>query len=427
MNILFLTDNFPPERNAPATRVHEHARLWVQWGHSVTVITGAPNFPEGKVYPGYKNKWRVVETLDGIRVVRVKTFITANSGLVLRTLDYISFMLSALFFGLWEKRPDVIVATSPQFFTSISGWLLSRMRGVPWIFELRDLWPASIVAVSAMREGALVRWLERLELFLYRKADAIVPVTHTFKKDLIRRGVPANKIHVVLNGVSQDRYSPREKNPRLLRELDLEKKFVIGYIGTLGMAHGLDSVLQVAERLQRNPRFHFLFVGPGSAREGLIKKSRQLGLSNVTFVPSQPKEFMPEYWSLCDLALVHLKNDPVFETVIPSKIFEAMGMGLPILAAIPQGEAASIVEETGAGVAIPPEDPERFVRTLTLLCENPERMQRHARASRDASAGFSREQFANQMIDVCRGVAGAVAERKPAAATSIEAKYSLKK
>src|SRR3972149_1950692 len=197
MNILFLTENFPPERNASATRVYERACYWVRWGHEVTVITCAPNFPEGKVFPGYRNRWRHVEEVDGIRVVRVKTFITANEGVILRSLDFLSFMCNAMIAGIFQREPDVVIATSPQFFAAVGGWGLAGLRGKPFIFELGDLWPASIAAVGAMDQNIFLRWMERLELFLYRRSAAVVALTPAFKKDLVRRGIPPEKIAVV--------------------------------------------------------------------------------------------------------------------------------------------------------------------------------------------------------------------------------------
>ena len=360
MRILFISDNFPPEFNAPATRTYEHARYWVKWGHEVTVITCAPNFPDGKVFDGYKNHWYYSENIDGIKVVRVKTYITANKGFLLRILDYLSFMASSFFFSLFLKKPDIIVATSPQFFTAVGGWLLSAIRRVPFVFELRDLWPASIIAVSAMRENVLILFLERLELFLYNKAKLIIVLTESFKANLTSRGVPENKIHFVPNGVENQIYSPRPKDKFLLDQLELSGKFIFGYIGTLGMAHGLASVLKVADKLRNNPNIHFLFVGSGAERNSLIKMAEDMNLSNVTFVPPQPKSEIPNYLSICDVSLVHLKNNSVFKTVIPSKIFESMAMGIPILLAIPEGEASSIIRNTGSGYCLTPENITQF-------------------------------------------------------------------
>src|SRR5690606_16110437 len=175
--------------------------------------------------------------MDGIRVVRVKTYITANEGFVKRTLDYMSFMAMATLIGVFERRPDVVMATSPQFFCAIAGWMTGILKWRPFVFELRDLWPASIMAVGAMRKSLIIRLLEKLELALYHRADAIVSVTESFCEDLVARGVPREKIHVVINGVDLDRYQPRERDAALAREFELEGKFVAGYMGTHGMAH----------------------------------------------------------------------------------------------------------------------------------------------------------------------------------------------
>lgn len=186
MRILFLTDNFPPEVNAPASRTFEHYREWVRADHQVTVITGAPNFPKGRLFPGYRNRLWQRETLDGIDVVRVWTYIAANQGVVKRTLDYLSFMVTGFLAGLFQRRPDVIVGTSPQFLTNCAAWMLSVFRWRPFVFELRDLWPESIKTVGAMSDSVALRLLERLELFLYRRATVIVAVTESFRRNLVR-------------------------------------------------------------------------------------------------------------------------------------------------------------------------------------------------------------------------------------------------
>jgi colanic acid biosynthesis glycosyl transferase WcaI len=416
MHILFLTENFPPERNAAASRVYERACYWVKWGHQVTVITSAPNFPEGKIHPGYRNRWYQVEQREGIRVVRVKTFVAANEGVVLRTLDFVSFMLTGFFGGLAQARPDVVVATSPQFFTAVAGCALAAVRRRPFVFELSDLWPASITAVGAMRDNFGLRMVERLELFMYRRAARIVALTSAFKTDLVARQVPAEKISVVINGVDMTRYRPRPRDTKLAAELNLEGCFVVGYIGTHGMAHALERVLDAAELLLRQqPEVRFLFVGPGAAREGLVAQAAQRRLSNVIFVPAQPKETMPAYWSLCDLALVHLKDTPLFQTVIPSKIFEAMAMGCPIMLAAPDGEAAGIVRQTGAGVVLPPENPPALAAAIGELCADPAQLKEMARKALAAAPLFTREKQAHDMFAALEQVAPPAQEPLPGA------------
>lgn len=406
MRILFLSDNFPPETNAPANRLYDHAVRWVRAGHEVTVVTCAPNFPEGEVFPGYRNRWYAVEEWDGIRVVRVKSYITSNEGFLKRTLDYVSFMVSGFIGGLFQKKPDVIVASSPQFFAAVGGWALAAVRRKPFIFELRDLWPASIVAVGAMEESRTIRLLEKLELFLYRRARCVVAVTHAFKQDLISRGIDGGKIDVVLNGVDLARYQPMPPDEALRREHELEGKFVVGYLGTHGMAHALDKVLEAAERLRARDDVVFLFVGAGAAKADVESRAEELGLHNVRFVSRQPKEAMPGYWSLCDLALIPLRDTPVFESVIPSKMFECMAMGIPVLMSLPEGEATGILKESGAGVCVPPEDPQAMAGAIEALKDDPAQCAALRESGLKAAQAYSRDRQAEKMLEALERAAG---------------------
>jgi colanic acid biosynthesis glycosyl transferase WcaI len=404
MNILFVSDNFPPEGNAPATRLWEHATRWVQAGHEVTVITCAPNFPEGRIYTSYANRWYQVEMMGGIRVVRVKTFITANEGFVKRTLDYLSFMVASFVAGLFQKRPDVVVATSPQFFAACGGWALAAVRRLPFVFELRDLWPASIVAVGAMKKSLVIRVLERVEMFLYRRATRIISVTQSFKRELSGRGVDERKIEVVVNGVDLCQYQPRARSPALEAELGLQGKLVAGYIGTHGMAHSLEKVVQAAVLLRHRPDIAFLFVGGGADRARVEELVKEHQLTNVVLCGRQPKECMPEFWSLCDLALVPLRDSSVFKSVIPSKIFECMGMGIPVLMSLPEGEATEIIRNAGCGVCVPPENPQAMANAIVKLADNPQQRHQLAVAARAAAPRYSREELAAEMLNILRKV-----------------------
>ena len=403
MHILFLTDNFPPEGNAPASRTYEHAREWVKLGHDVTVITCAPNFPEGVLFDGYKNKWYQREVMEGIDVVRVKTYITANEGFVKRILDYISFGVMGGIAGLFQTRPDVIVSTSPQFFCACGAWVLSVVRWKPWVFELRDIWPASITAVGAMEKSTIIRVLEKLEMFLYRRADRIVAVTNSFKTELIERGIDGDKIDVVINGVDLSKYSPVEtKSPALADQYGLAGKFVVGYIGTHGMAHALDKVLAAAALLQDNDDVRFLFAGGGAERASLERLAAERGLSNVVMMPRQPKEAMPAVWSLCDISLISLRDTPLFTKVIPSKIFESMGMGLPMVIACPAGEATDIIADTSSGVMVEPENPEALADCIAGLYSDRTRLAELASASSVSAKGYDRARQAALMLDALR-------------------------
>jgi glycosyltransferase involved in cell wall biosynthesis len=405
MKILFFVDNFPPEVNAAASRVYERAALWVKDGHEVTVITSAPNFPQGSVHDGYRNRLRQVEILDGIRVVRVWTFIAANEGIFLRILDFLSYMVTSFIFAFAEKRPDLITASSPQFFCAVGAWAHARLRRLPFVFELSDLWPASIMAVGAMRKSFLMRTFEKLELFLYRHSDRVIALTRDFKRDLIARGIAQEKIDVVRNGVDLSRYAPRPRDAAQSAGLGLEGKFVMGYLGTHGVAHALSNLLDAAALLKgRAPQAHFLFVGDGAERKGLLARLEAENLPNVTMIGPRPKAEMPSWWSQLDMALISLKKQDLFSGVIPSKIFEAMGMGIPLLFVGPSGEGSEILVEEDCGIVVPPQDPEALARAVEALLADPARIAVLKQHSRDAAPRHSRAAQAAGMIAVYQSV-----------------------
>ncbi len=370
MHILFLTDNFPPESNAPSIRTYEHTKEWVKEGHKVTVITCAPNFPDGKVYDGYKNSFLVKEKISSVNVWRVKTYISRNSGFFKRSIDFISFMISSFFFGLFVKKVDIILGTSPQFFTVISAWALSKIKRKPFVFELRDIWPASITAVGAVKKGFIINLLEKIEIFLYHQSTMIVSVTKSFKEDLVKRGIERDKIRVVLNGANINFFRDSKKDDFFIEKYDLHNKFVAGYIGTHGLAHALENILYAAKYLKNKKNIKFILAGSGAQKEKLEKIILREKLNNIVMIPKQPREMMPSLLNLCDVSIVHLKNDPLFSTVIPSKIFEALAMNIPIIASMPEGEATDIILSNKVGIVVPPENPERLSDAILEMYEN---------------------------------------------------------
>jgi hypothetical protein len=399
MKILFLTDNFPPEVNAPATRTYEHVQEWIKNGAEVTIITCAPNFPHGKIYDGYKNKLYQKENMDGIEVIRVWSYVTANSGFIKRVLDYVSFAFMAFWVGLFQKH-DIIIATSPQFFTTWAGWALSKIRRKPWIFELRDLWPESIKTVGAMKQGKIIDILEKIELALYRDATRVVAVTDAFKSNLIKRGIPAEKICVITNGSNMELFYPRLKNQVLLSQLDLTGKFVIGYIGTHGLAHSLDFIIRSIAKIN-DPTIHFLFIGDGAMKSTMTSLTQELKLTNVTFLPPVSKSQVPEYLSICDVSLAPLKKEANFKTVIPSKIFEASAMRKPTLLGV-EGQAQEIVEHHNAGLCFEPENEADFIAKVSELKKNTELYNQLQLGCDSLASSYDRKLLANQMLNFIR-------------------------
>jgi glycosyltransferase involved in cell wall biosynthesis len=396
MHILIISDNYPPETNAGASRTSEQAQHWARRGHAVTVITGAPNFPQGRLFPGYRNCIWQSEQREGVRVVRVITLMAPNRGVLPRTLDFASFMVTAWIAGLFERRPDVIIGTSPQLLAAVAAWALSAARRVPFVFELRDLWPESIAAVGAMRKGLLLRAVEWLELFLYRRSSRIIAVTQSFRENLILRGIPGEKIVVMTNGADLSRYAPGPRDEALGGRLGLNGKIVVGYVGTHGMAHALNHVLDAAALLKDRDDIRFLFVGDGAQRAMLIEQARQADLRNVIFEPPQPKECISTYWKACDVALVSLRDRPGFGQVIPSKVFEAMAMGLPLLMSLPRGEASALVEHHGAGRWVPPEQPAALAAAVREMADDPQSRMSMRNRSLAAATCYDRYRIAEQ-------------------------------
>jgi len=365
MRILFLTDNFPPEVNAPATRTYEHCVKWIELGHKVTVITCFPNFPKGKVFEGYTNKLYQKENIDGITVIRVWSYITENNGFVKRIIDYISYALTSFLFGLFVKT-DLIIATSPQFFTAVSGRILSFLKGKPWVMEVRDLWPDSIAAVGSMNKSSIpFKILKKIEHHLYLSASKIVVVTDSFKKYVIKdHQITTEKVGVFKNGVLISNFKkPKPNDVMTLKEsLGLKNKIVISYLGTHGLAHGLKFILESISKIS-NPDLHFLFIGDGAEKQNLIKYSKTLHSKNFTFIESVTKSEIPLYIDISDYSLVNLKKSDEFKNVIPSKIFENIAMYKPILLGV-EGESKKLIDDYEVGVCFEPENKVSFLNAI---------------------------------------------------------------
>lgn len=365
MRILFLSDNFPPETNAPATRTHEHCKKWVEMGYQVTVITCFPNFPKGKVFEGYTNKLYEKENIDGINVIRVWSYITENNGFVKRIIDYISYAITSFIFGLYIKT-DLIIATSPQFFTAISGRVLSFFKRTPWVMEVRDLWPDSIAAVGSMdKTSKSFKLLKIIESHLYFNASKIIVVTNSFKNYLItEHQITPEKIGVFKNGIIINNLKKPKLNDviALKESLGLENKIIISYIGTHGLAHGLKFILESISKIS-NPDLHFLFIGDGAEKQNLMDYSNKLHSKNFTFLESVTKIDIPLYIDSSDYSLVNLKKSDEFKNVIPSKIFENIAMYKPILLGV-EGESKKLINDYGVGVCFEPENQKSFLNAL---------------------------------------------------------------
>lgn len=351
---------------APAARVYECAREWVAAGHRVTVLTGMPHHPTGVVPPRYRGRCFLRERVDGIDVVRAYVYAAPNRGVCRRAYSYFSFMVASVVTGfLTVRRPDVLIATSPQLLAGVAGALLAFLKRVPFVFEVRDLWPESIEAVGALRSRLLLAPLYRAAAMLYRRARLIVLVSESSRDALAARGVSSDKMAVVKNGVDLTLFHPQLRENHVRKRHGLGDSFTVLYIGTLGMAHGLEVVLEAARRLAGGADVRFVLVGEGARKNALRRRAQDL--PNVTFVDGRPRRDVPDYVAASDACLVHLIASDLFKTVLPSKIFEIMGCARPILLGV-DGEARRLVEEEArAGIAFAPEDGAALARAVLQL------------------------------------------------------------
>ena len=359
----------------------ELSRHWAAAGHEVTVLTGFPNHPTGVVPPEYRRKFRRLvarEQIDGVNVVRTWLLPFPNRKAHERMLNYSSFCASAASTGLFLTRPDVVIATSPQLLVGLAGWWLAHWKRVPFVFEVRDLWPESLAAVGMGESDSLLhRSLAKIAGFLYRHADHVVVVTPAFEDYLVKHWrVPREKISVIENGVETQIFAPEAPPGRaataLRKEWASDGKFVVSYIGTMGMAHGLETILTAAARLRdTNPEIIFMMLGEGAEKERIAALARERGLNNLRFVDQQPREKIPAHICASDVCLVLLKKTDLFKTVIPTKMLEFMSCACPVILGV-DGQARAILEEARGGLVFEPENSLALVDAIRYLATNRE-------------------------------------------------------
>lgn len=370
MKIAVYSHYFVPEIGAPSARIYDLACEWLRGGERVHVATCFPNHPTGRLHPGYRSRPYQRETIDGIDVHRHWTYVTPNKGFLKKTIGHVSFLPSSLLFARKMRAPDVVIGTSPTFFAAIAAEEVARWRNRPFVMEVRDLWPAVFVELGVLKNRTIIRALERLELWLYKRASRVVTVTESFREDLIRRGVPAEKVVTIPNGANADFWDASRDDHGLRERLGLGGRFVVLYIGAHGISQALSAVLDAAAALRDDDRIRFVFVGEGAEKEQLVAKAAAHGLGNVRFLDPVGKDEVKDFYAMSDACLVPLRNIPLFDTFIPSKMFEMMAMARPIVASV-RGEAASILERSGGAIVVPPEDSAAIASAVTGLAHEP--------------------------------------------------------
>lgn len=402
MRILFFTDNFPPEKNAPAKRTFQHVQKWASDGNNIEIITCAPNFPLGRVFKGYKNSFYSKEYINNIKVSRVWTFIVPNKGFFLRILDYMSFMFTSLFYAIFFTKVDVVIATSPQFFTAVAGYIYSIIRNVPFVLEIRDLWPESIISLNNMNDTIFTRFLKKIAILMYKKADIIITVTNTLKDDISRYGIDKDKIHVITNGVIIDEpVSHLDKSDVYKKYSINDDSFIISYIGTIGQAHGLEVILEAA-KISSNNNYLFLIIGEGSEKERLTSMTNDWNLKNIIFLDSLNWEEIVDIQQIININLVHLKPINLFKGAIPSKIFESMYFSKPIILGL-EGEAEEIIISSNSGLIMKPGCKESLIHNIDYLFNNQDLANILGKnGNKWVKINYNRDNLADKMINVIK-------------------------
>ena len=407
MRILFFCQYFPPEVGAPAARTHEHARRWVERGHEVTVLCGLPNHPDGIVPPAYRDHWLYREEVDGIQVLRCWFFVAPNRGVFKRCLSFLSFMLSAIGFGIAATgKCDVLIGTTPQMLCALGGYFVACVKGRPFVLEVRDLWPKHIIDLGTITNPIIIRGLQRLEMFLYRRSKAVITVSDASRHHIEARGIAPEKLFTITNGIDENFFVPKEKGG-LRATHGWSDKFVILYIGTHGLSQGLGTILDTATLFASESRYQFVFVGSGAEWEGLRAEALRRNLPNITFLPSQPKAAMPDFYAAADLCLVPLKKRDVFRYNIPSKMFEIMASARPIILGA-EGQARQLLNEAEAGIAVEPENAEAYRDAIVELAGDPALCEQFGKNGRaHVVAHYTRDRKADEFLECLAGILNA--------------------
>lgn len=415
VRILYVVQHYLPEPGALPARASELARAWVRAGHEVEILAPHPNHPTGVVPARYRGRPLVREReASGVEVTRAWLLSAPNRGRLRRMTAFASAAASMAAFGaLATRRPDVVVGSSPQLLVAAAASVIARAHGRPWVFEVRDLWPECIEALGVFEHGSLpMHGLDRLVDALYRSAARVVIVSPGFREPLVRRGVAPDKIEWVTNGVDVSRFTPATPDPRARAEMGDGARFVVAYVGTHGMAHDLDTLLETANRMRHRDDIAFAFVGDGAERERLSQRARSLGLRNTRFLGARARDDVSRYYASADVCVAPLRPSPLFARFVPSKIFEIMAMARPVVVAV-DGITRSLVESAGAGLFAPPGDAAALERALLELDASPDRRQAMGTRGRALVVErFAREATARTYLDLLLDVSGRPSARR---------------
>jgi len=404
LKILLLTEYFPPEIGAGSIRAHELASRWS--GESeITVLTAFPNYPTGIIPQKYRGRIFIRERIDNLEILRVFIIPASNTGFAKRLISYISFMLSSIIQGLFViGRQDIIIVSSPPLFVAISAYFLSRVKGIPFVLELRDLWPDILIEMGNLKNKYIIHIFKKIEHFLYKRASHIVTVSSPAKELIVKRGISEAKVSVITNGVNVTFFSPVDKKYESKIDHNFKNKFLVSYIGTLAYQYGLDNILYTAKLLLERDDIVFLFIGEGPQKIEIKNKVKKLDLTNVKILDAVPVLKIRDYYSQADLVLVPLRNLPLLKSTIPVKLLESMAMETPVIVNA-EGVSKEIMESGNAGVYVEPDNPEALRDKILYLYNEPEIRQKMGTSGRRyIEQNFDREKLAEKYLILIKSI-----------------------
>lgn len=378
MKILFLTQYFPPEVGAPQNRIFEMAKQLSVNGHKIKILTGMPNYPGGRIFNGYRFRLFKKEVIDSLIVYRTWLYVKKTNNFILRLFNYFSFTGLSFIYGLFLSGSDIIIVESPPLFLGITGYLLSRIKRMRFVFNISDLWPESAVKLGILHNQFLIRFAYFLEMFLYKKADFITVQTEGIYRNIINRGISADKIDIITNGVDLHFLKPEPKNKEWLRKLGLKNEFIVGYAGNHGIAQNLETIVESAQQIQKNKNIRFLLVGDGPEKKRILRMISEKKLKNIITIPVQKKQLIPQILSVMDVCVVPLKKIDLFLGAIPSKMLEYMSAGKPILLGV-QGEAEEILRKAKGGLCYEPENAHELTEQIQWLYKHKKKLKEFSR------------------------------------------------
>ena len=387
-HILVLSHYFYPELNAPAHRIYDHAKIWIKQKVNVTVITNNPNHPHGEIFPGYQNDYSD-KIYKGVRVIRVKTYMTPNSGFFKRILNYLTFMIRAILSGRKIDNVDIVFATSPQLFCGIAGAILSKILKKPFVLEVRDIWPESIITLGVIKNKYIIEVLKYLEKWMVKSAYKVIVVTKGIEDHI--RSLSHNNILLIPNGVFIKEIKEIQLRPVKKEEI------VFAYFGTIGMAHNVEFIINAARNFKNNNKIKFVIAGDGSERKNVLQSAASL--DNVKIFPQLSRTKLLELYKFIDVGLVTLKNMDQFKGALPSKLFEYLSMGKPVILNMPEGEATELIQKYSCGITTKPDSEDELYSAMIRYINEPELYKLHGQNGRIlVEKHFNRSNLAIQLI-----------------------------